>query len=70
MTAAVPIEELPSGLDWQAFSSRCFPGRRRHDLEALRAYDAYKRLPRGKETEGGSAVEAWEDEGGAAISSV
>jgi hypothetical protein len=36
--------ELPVGLDWGAFSARCFPGRRRHDLEALTAYGAYRRL--------------------------
>jgi hypothetical protein len=28
-------------LDWEAFSNRYFPGRRRHDLEALTAYAAY-----------------------------
>jgi len=39
-------EELPGGLDWQAFSTRYFPGRLRHDLEALMAYGAYRRLPR------------------------
>jgi hypothetical protein len=35
---------LPVGLDWSAFSARFFPGRRRHDLEALRAYGAYRNL--------------------------
>ena len=35
-------EEPPAGLDWYAFSSRYFPGRRRHDLEALKAYEAYR----------------------------
>jgi hypothetical protein len=35
---------LPVGLDWSAFSTRFFPGRRRHDLEALRAYGAYRNL--------------------------
>jgi hypothetical protein len=29
-------------LDWQGFLARYFPGRRRHDLEALTAYAAYK----------------------------
>jgi hypothetical protein len=29
-------------LDWDAFSARYFPGRRRHDLEVLSAYAAYK----------------------------
>jgi hypothetical protein len=85
-------EELPGGLDWQAFSTRYFPGRHRHDLEALIAYGAYRRLTRAAEArsfeptngpiqsaeEGeraeeanggavvGTAVQAWEDEGGAA----
>jgi hypothetical protein len=35
-------EELPGGLDWQAFSARYFPIRRRHELEALIAYGAYR----------------------------
>jgi hypothetical protein len=29
-------------LDWNAFSARYFPGRRRHDLDAVAAYGAYK----------------------------
>jgi hypothetical protein len=33
----------PAGLDWQAFSAAYFPERRRHDLEALLAYGAYRR---------------------------
>jgi hypothetical protein len=33
----------PAGLDWQAFSAAYFPVRRRHDLEALVAYGAYRR---------------------------
>ncbi len=33
----------PHGLDWRAFTAASFPGRRRHDLEALTAYSAYKR---------------------------
>ena len=32
-------------LDWQAFSARYFPDRRRHDFEVLTAYHAYK-MPR------------------------
>jgi hypothetical protein len=39
-------DELAAGLDWQAFSAPCFPGRYRHDREALIAYGSYKRLPR------------------------
>lgn len=33
----------PNGLDWQTFSASSFPGRRRHDLEALIAYGVYRR---------------------------
>jgi hypothetical protein len=29
-------------LDWASFSAAFFPGRRRHDLEALTAYGAYR----------------------------
>ena len=36
-------EELPGGLDGQVFAARFFPGRRRHELEALAAYGAYRR---------------------------
>ena len=31
------------GLEWQAFSAAHFPGRRRHDLQAIVAYGAYRR---------------------------
>jgi hypothetical protein len=34
--------DVPAGLDWYAFVHRYFPGRRRHDLEALKAYEAYR----------------------------
>jgi hypothetical protein len=34
--------EPPAGLDWHAFRTRFFPHRRRHDLEALAAYEAYR----------------------------
>ena len=34
---------VPDGLDWRSFSAASFPGRRRHDLEALTAYGAYRR---------------------------
>lgn len=66
MTAA-HIDDLPAGLDWQAFQSRCFPERRRHDLKALAAYSAYKRRPRetaARDEVTVTAVETWEDEGG------
>ena len=29
-------------LDWDAFSARYFPGRRRHDLDAVAGYGAYR----------------------------
>lgn len=71
--AATPAELL----DWKAFSEKYFPGRRRHDFEALIAYAAYRRS-RGvdKPSSNGAdvaenggeraALEAWEDEGGPA----
>jgi hypothetical protein len=70
MTAAVTEQAAPSKLDWQEFSAAYFPGRRRHDLEALIAYGAYKRPRQVREPapEGaGRALEAWEDEGGPAL---
>jgi hypothetical protein len=33
--------EAAEGLDWQAFSARYFPERRRNNFEALSAYAAY-----------------------------
>jgi hypothetical protein len=68
-------------LDSQGFVAAYFPGSRRHDLEAITAYAAYKRsrvLDGQSGSEGGrlqqaerssteaTSVEAWEDEGGAA----
>jgi hypothetical protein len=38
----VDLEAVPDGLDWVAFSRRYFPGRRRHDLEAISAYREYQ----------------------------
>jgi hypothetical protein len=43
------LEDVPDGLDWDAFSTRCFPGRGRHDLEAISAYDAYHARPTAEE---------------------
>jgi hypothetical protein len=46
--AAVPTApplraaEAAEALDWEAFSDRYFPARRRHNLEALTAYATYK----------------------------
>jgi hypothetical protein len=33
--------EAAEALDWEAFSNRYFPGRRRHNMEALTAYATY-----------------------------
>ena len=33
---------IPEGLDWTTFSARFFPGRRRHDFQAVKAYEAYR----------------------------
>jgi hypothetical protein len=44
--ARTATTEAPDGLDWQSFSTRYFPGRRRHDLEALTAYGAFRRRSR------------------------
>lgn len=44
VTTAPPLRavEAREALAWDAFSNRYFPGRRRHDLEALTAYGAYR----------------------------
>jgi len=34
--------EAAEALDWEAFSNRYFPGRSRHDMEALTAHAKYK----------------------------
>ena len=36
---AAPLQET---LDWYGFLARYFPGRRRHNLNALTAYHAYR----------------------------
>ena len=59
---------MTAPLDWQAFSARFFPGRSRHDLQVLKAYEAYRnrfpmtRLDRPGGTEG---LRVWEGEGSA-----
>jgi hypothetical protein len=40
--ALLSAAEAAEALDWQAFSARYFPERRRHDSEAQSAYAAYK----------------------------
>jgi hypothetical protein len=47
LTRAASAAELPASgvgekLEWDAFSARYFPGRRRHDLDAVAAYGAYR----------------------------
>ena len=58
-------------LDWNTFFAAYFPGRRRHGLESLVAYDAYRRsggldTPKGDAAGDSAALDAWEDEGGPA----
>jgi hypothetical protein len=80
VSAVASNADAPDGLDWQTFSAAYFPGRRRHDLEALTAYGAYRRsrtlderpsrqATRVEEAENGEAgstgLQDWEDEGGA-----
>jgi hypothetical protein len=74
--------DAPAGLDWQAFSAAYFPERRRHDLEAVAAYGAYRRshsgavlssdepvrIAQGRGAIGARALGNWEDEGGATLS--
>ena len=38
---AAGVAETPPGLSWTVFGERYFPGRRRHDLEVLRAFAKY-----------------------------
>jgi hypothetical protein len=40
-TAPLRAAEAAEPLDWEVFSDRFFPGRRRHNMEALTAYAAY-----------------------------
>ena len=72
---------VSAGLDWQAFSAAYFPGRRRHDLQAMTAYGTYRRsrsLDERQSSEsairmeavesgeaGSTGLQDWEDEGGA-----
>jgi hypothetical protein len=63
--APVGLGDVPDGLDWEAFSTRYFPGRRRHDLEAISAYDAYTHGPtvaEGSRPEAEKAVDRLEAE--------
>lgn len=61
--AVGPVGDVREELDWQHFSETYFPTRRRHDLEALVAYAAYKR--RSPEESERTSLDAWKSEGGA-----
>jgi len=43
-TRATPtwVLRVEAGVEWPQFLTRFFPGRRRHDIEALAAYGAYR----------------------------
>jgi hypothetical protein len=41
-TPVLAADEVANLLDWDAFSTRYFPWRRRHDLEVLSSYAAHK----------------------------
>jgi hypothetical protein len=66
-----PVRELEAlgergqRLDWAAFAARFYPGRRRHDLEAITAYGAYRNRLGEAPTAPEAAVLAWEWDGGA-----
>jgi hypothetical protein len=76
-SALASSSDVPDGLDWQRFRAAYFPESRRHDLEAIAAYGAYKRLravePSSEDVEatngrtGSTALQGWEDEGGATL---
>jgi hypothetical protein len=51
----LPAAGVGEKLDWDAFSARYFPGRRRHDLDAVAAYGAYKQ---GRDWQKSGAYEA------------
>jgi hypothetical protein len=80
-SAVASSADVPDRLDWQTFCAADFPGRRRHDFEALTAYGAYRRSRADEEPSseevvrmreatngaaGSTALQGWEDEGGAA----
>jgi hypothetical protein len=59
-------------LDWARFTAAYFPGRRRHDMEALTAYGAYRRSRVNHDRPSGdvqqtAALTGWEDEGGTVL---
>jgi len=40
--ASAGLKDVPAGLDWDAFLSHSYPGGRRHHLQAIGAYYAYR----------------------------
>jgi hypothetical protein len=61
--------ETKDALDWARFTAAYFPGRRRHDMEALTAYGTYRRARVSRDRPSGdvqqtAALAVWEDEGG------
>jgi hypothetical protein len=81
-SAVASSADVPDLLDWQTFCAAYFPGRRRHDFEALTEYGAYRRSRAADEQSseevvrtreatngaaGSTALQGWEDEGGAAL---
>jgi hypothetical protein len=52
--------------DWDGFVGRFFPGSRRHDLDALAAYQSYCTAGRGRRPADSAVMETdrWESEGG------
>ena len=59
VTAGVGTSAVPGELEWDTFSTRYFPGRLRHDLEAISAYDSYRHGPAVAQEQppGGKAVD-------------
>ena len=71
-TPARPARRYRVALRLAGVTAAYFPGRRRHDLEALTCYSAYKRSrdavsETGQPATGATAVRKWEDEGGATL---
>jgi len=54
------------GIDWEGFRARFFPGYRRHDFDALAAYESYRNDVDAAAQVARSETERWEGEGGAA----
>jgi hypothetical protein len=56
-------------LDWQGFLARFYPGRRRHDFDALAAYESYRndveRRADEEESPATADTDRWEGDGGA-----